>query len=93
MMKVLFVTSEVHPLIKTGGLADVSYGLPKALVELSQDVRIIMPNYQAIKTDQNIHFRCTIRIDNRDVNIHETRLPGSDVIVWLVDYPDYFGRE
>ena len=92
MKKVLFVTSEVHPLIKTGGLADVSYGLPKALVELSQDVRIIMPNYQAIKTDQNIHFRCTIRIDNRDVNIQETRLPGSDVIVWLVDYPDYFGR-
>jgi starch synthase len=92
MKKVLFVTSETHPLIKTGGLADVSYGLPKALAELSQDVRIIMPNYQAIKTDQDIHFRCTIRIDNRDVNIQETRLPGSDVIVWLVDYPAYFGH-
>jgi len=31
MRKILFVTSEAHPLIKTGGLADVSGSLPKAL--------------------------------------------------------------
>jgi len=38
MKKILFVTSEAHPLIKTGGLADVSGSLPKALAELSQDI-------------------------------------------------------
>lgn len=90
MKKVLFVSSEVHPLIKTGGLADVSSGLPKALAELNQDVRIIMPNYLAITTEEEIHFICTLRIDNREVNILQTRLPDSDVIVWLVDYPEYF---
>lgn len=92
MKKVLFVTSEVHPLIKTGGLADVSSGLPKALKELSQDVRILVPNYQAIRTDQDIHFVCTVHVDHRNVNILETRLPESEVTVWLVDYPEYFSH-
>ncbi len=92
MRKVLFVTSEVHPLIKTGGLADVSGSLPKALLALSQDVRIVMPHYHGIKTDQDIHFVSSIRVYNQEVNILDTRLPGTDVPVWLVDFPEYFGH-
>jgi starch synthase len=90
MKKILFVTSEAHPLIKTGGLADVSGSLPKSLLELGQDIRIIMPNYQALNRPENIQFRCTLRVNNTDVNILETRLPGSAVIVWLVDCPELF---
>ena len=90
MKKILFVTSEAHPLIKTGGLADVSGSLPKALAELSQDIRLIMPNYQAVKTNGHVRFLCSLRIDNRDVNILETHMPDSNVIVWLVDYPEFF---
>lgn len=92
MKKILFVTSEAHPLIKTGGLADVSGSLPKALAELSQDVRIIMPNYQTIKMQSEVRYLCTLRVENRDVNILETRLPDSQVLVWLVDYAEYFNR-
>ena len=44
--KILFVTSEAHPLIKTGGLGDVSGALPMALKQLKQDVRIILPAYR-----------------------------------------------
>jgi starch synthase len=91
MKKILFVTSEAHPLIKTGGLADVSGSLPKALTELGQDVRLIMPNYQSIKRTEDVHYRCTVRVNNFDVNILETRLPGTQVIVWLVDYYEFFG--
>jgi len=90
MKKILFVSSEVHPLIKTGGLADVAGSLPIALAELDQDVRIIIPKYQALKLGEDVEYRCTLRTDNREVNIFETRLPDTDVIVWLVDYPDYF---
>lgn len=90
MKKILFVTSEAHPLIKTGGLADVSGSLPKALAELGVDVRLIVPNYQAIKTTEEIYYKSTVRVNNTDVNILETRLPGTQVIVWLIDCREFF---
>lgn len=47
-MRVLFATSEVFPLIKTGGLADVSGSLPSALQHLGVDIRILVPGYTAV---------------------------------------------
>jgi starch synthase len=47
-MKVLFVASEAYPFIKTGGLGDVAYALPKALRKLGIDARVIMPKYSGI---------------------------------------------
>ena len=53
-LKVLFATSEVAPLIKTGGLADVSAALPAALMALGADIRVLVPGYpqvlEALKT-------------------------------------------
>jgi starch synthase len=53
-LKVLFATSEVAPLIKTGGLADVSAALPAALMALGLDMRVLVPGYpqviEALKT-------------------------------------------
>lgn len=47
-MRILFATSEAHPLVKTGGLADVSGALPAALQALGTDVRILLPGYSAV---------------------------------------------
>ena len=47
-LKVLFATSEVAPLIKTGGLADVSAALPVALSALGMDVRVLVPGYPQV---------------------------------------------
>ena len=91
MKKILFVTSEAHPLIKTGGLADISGSLPKALAGQDVDVRLIMPNYQAIKTTEEIYYKSTVRVNNTDAHILETRLPDTQVPVWLVDCPEFFG--
>ncbi len=57
-LKVLFATSEVAPLIKTGGLADVSAALPVALHALGVDIRLLVPGYpqvmNALKTRSRI---------------------------------------
>ena len=90
MKKILFVTSEAHPLIKTGGLADVSGSLPKALVELSQDLRLVIPKYQALKIEGDVRYVCSLRVDNKNIKILEMHMPDSPVVVWLVDYPGYY---
>jgi starch synthase len=46
--RVLFLTPELHPLIKTGGLGDVSAALPQALRELDVDVRVLIPGYPSV---------------------------------------------
>ncbi|MFA5068585.1 MAG: glycogen/starch synthase [Candidatus Omnitrophota bacterium] len=52
-MKILFLSSEVVPFAKTGGLADVAGALPLALEGCGHEVRIIMPKYGCVKTDEN----------------------------------------
>jgi len=48
MMKVLFVTSEIQPWIKTGGLADVSSALPQALHRAGIDIQVLVPGYPEV---------------------------------------------
>lgn len=91
MTRILFVTSEAHPLIKTGGLADVSGSLPKSLAELSQDVRILLPRYHDIQIPEGSSPLCRLMVDNCPVNLYETHLDASGIIAWLVDCPQYFG--
>lgn len=60
-LKVLFVSSEVFPLIKTGGLADVSGSLPSALQNSGVDIRILMPGYPAVLGQlDNLQFIATL---------------------------------
>jgi len=47
--KVLAVVSEVYPLVKTGGLADVAGALPRALRKLGVEVVTLVPGYPAVK--------------------------------------------
>ena len=45
---VAFIGSECYPFVKTGGLADVMYALPKALSRMNCDVKVILPRYRCI---------------------------------------------
>jgi starch synthase len=47
-LRVLFLTSEAHPLVKTGGLGEISGALPVALRELGADVRLLIPGYPEV---------------------------------------------
>ena len=51
-MKVLIASPEIFPFVKTGGLADVTGALPKALNKLGAEVRVILPKHKGIE-EQN----------------------------------------
>lgn len=94
-MKVLFASSEAHPLVKTGGLADVSGALPRALRNLDQDVRLVIPGYQSLLED-NASLRpiasLTLANAKGSVRILRGRLPESRVVLYVIDAPYYFNR-
>lgn len=93
MSKILYISSEAFPLIKTGGLGDVAGSLPAALLKQSQDVRLLLPAYPEVLGKISKSKRCAIRsYYNLTAEIIETRLPGTNVIVWLVDCPAAFNR-
>ncbi len=52
-LNILFVASEIYPIAKTGGVADVAFGLPLALRDLEHDVRVMLPKYGAISERKN----------------------------------------
>jgi len=92
--RILFCASEVYPLIKTGGLADVAGSLPHALKKIGHDVHIVMPAYSPALA-QLKHpptLRVETRIAGHSVAILQTQLPGSRVPLWLVDCPTLFRR-
>lgn len=47
-MRVLHICTEIYPILKTGGLADVAGALPPALIALGVDVRLLMPGFPAL---------------------------------------------
>ena len=96
-MKILFATSEMHPVIKTGGLADVSGGLPNAYAALEHDVRVVLPGYQAVwEKLHDVHKIAEFNIDScgkrHQVAIKQAAVAGIDVPLWIVDIPDLFDR-
>ncbi|MDG4811748.1 glycogen synthase GlgA [Hydrogenovibrio sp. 3SP14C1] len=96
-MKILFATSEAHPLIKTGGLADVSGSLPDAYYHLKHKVRMVLPAYGDVwekVSDVKQLSELSIGACGRKlhVRIHAASAEGIDIPIWLVDIPELFHR-
>lgn len=95
-MKLLFVTTEAHPFIKTGGLGDVSYALPRALHAKDIDVRIIMPKYAEIphnyssKTSLVKAFNVSVGWRNQYCGLQYLNYEG--IPVYFIDNEYYFKR-
>lgn len=95
-MEILFASSEAHPLIKTGGLADVSGSLPRAIKNLKQEIRLILPAYPAARASAGkltLISEVSLPGSQRPVRILQGRLPHSRVRLYLIDAPEYFDRD
>jgi starch synthase len=102
-MRVVFATSEVSPVAKTGGLGDVCGSLPKALVELGHDVTLFMPYYRQARQwfeKQGIAVHqafptVTLRWANwsAEATYLRTTLPGTRIPLILVANDTFFDHE
>ncbi len=95
-MRILFVTSEAFPLIKTGGLADVSGSLPAALQDINADVRILIPGYPAVLNKlANPRFLTTIsNLPNVGaVNLIIGEMPETKVPVMAIESVGLYQRD
>ena len=93
--RILFAASEVFPLVKTGGLADVACYLPIALREAGHDIRIVLPAYRPV-LDHAGKLKAYAGRTIPQINVHyrimETKLPDASVTVYLVDIPELYDR-
>lgn len=96
-MKVLFASSEAYPFAMSGGLADVSGALPKALRKRLVGCRVVMPLYGCVSEEMRskMNFLCSITVPvswrRQYCGIFEAHVDG--VIYYLLDNQYYFKRD
>jgi starch synthase len=99
-MRVCFVTSELAPLAKVGGLADVSAALPRHLQSLGHDVQVYLPLYRRVRegdlalAPDPALGPTQIQLGRRTLRyaIATARIPGTELDVRLVDCPALYDR-
>ncbi len=94
-MKVLHVAAEAFPLIKTGGLGDVAYALPRAERALGMSVRLLLPGYASVLSGLT-HLKRVADIGSvfgaANVRLLLGKLPRVGTDVYVIDSPSLFGR-
>jgi starch synthase len=96
-IRVMFVTSEMVPYAKTGGLADVSAALPAALADLGLDLHVVLPLYRVIREGGYLS-----RADERRISVpfrgreHPTRVltlrPSPHLSLSFIERDEFFDR-
>ena len=96
---IAFIGSECYPFVKTGGLGDVMYSLPKALINRNCDVKVILPRYKCIpqKYQEKMVYRGSFDMDLTSdgkhyyVGIMEYVWDG--VVYDFIDNEEFFGGD
>jgi len=100
-LKILLVSSEVAPFAKTGGLADVTGALPKAIQKLGHDIRVLLPYYRMVKLGQfkteevvrELKVPISNRIETSAVRQTHIATPAGKVPVYLLENDKYYDRK
>lgn len=97
-MRVVFITAEMVPFAKTGGLADVCAALPAEISQQGHTVKVIIPFYKMVR-DNNLpmivkcpHLYVAVSNVTYHVRVISIMLPHG-VEVLCVDVPDLFNRD
>ena len=95
---VAFIGSECYPFVKTGGLGDVMYALPKALVKQNCDVKVILPRYKCIpweyqqKMVYRGSFEMSLCADGRSYYVGIMEYVWDGVVYDFIDNEEFFGN-
>ncbi|MBR4551905.1 MAG: glycogen synthase [Oscillospiraceae bacterium] len=93
---VAFIGSECYPFVKTGGLGDVMYALPKALTKQNCDVKVILPRYKCIpqkyqeKMVYRGEFMMDLCADGRSFYVGIMEYVWDGVVYDFIDNEDFF---
>lgn len=93
---IAFIGSECYPFVKTGGLGDVMYALPKALVKQNCDVKVILPRYKCIpwKYQEKMIYRGSFEMnlcaDGRSFYVGIMEYVWDGVVYDFIDNEEFF---
>ena len=97
-MNILWVCSESVPYAKTGGLADVSFSLPKALSEQGHNVSVILPYYPQVKKEKCMNLSPCLEMlrvpmggGEEFASLHQERISDT-LCYYFVEFQKYFDR-
>lgn len=96
MTRILYVTPEAQPLIKTGGLADVSGALPAALNRIGHDCRILLPGYTSVMENLRIERKRPAAVLHSFLGqtlVYHGISPGTGTQVYVIDNPKLYKRD
>jgi starch synthase len=95
-LKILMITSEAEPWVKTGGLADAVSALSAQLSRDGHDVRIILPRYYSVDRDKLTKIDAPLGVPvgygEEWTVLYTTTLPGTEIPVYFADHELLFGR-
>ena len=93
---IVFIGSECYPFVKTGGLGDVMYALPKALIAQNCDVKVILPRYKCIPWEYQEKmvyrgaFEMDLCSDGRSFYVGIMEYVWDGVVYDFIDNEDFF---
>src|SRR5579864_1265487 len=93
--RALHVASELYPLLKTGGLADVVGALPPALIERGADVRVLLPGFPSVAAGL-ADLKPVAQFGNRfgaaSVTLELGTLPSTGIAVYMIRADELYIR-
>lgn len=95
MMRVLHVCAELYPLLKTGGLADVTGALPPALAALGCDARVLVPGFPALRHGvgaQQLVADLSGQFGSEPVRLYRGVVPLAGTVAYVIDAPQFYDR-